>query len=72
MTLKEGDALIVVDGQGCELLVHVHELPYRAVLVVIEGPEESRPDNFLMVYEGEVVRMATEQDKQILRNVVPR
>jgi hypothetical protein len=70
MALKEGDKLIVVDGQGVELLVQVHQMPYRAVLVVIEGPEESKPDNYLMVYEDDIVRMATEQDIQILRNVV--
>jgi hypothetical protein len=70
MALKEGDRLIVVDGQGVELLVQVHDQPMRSVLVVIEGPEESKPDNYLMVYDGEIIRMATEQDIQILRNVV--
>ncbi len=69
--LKVGDRLIVRCASPEPLLVRVCELPQRMVLMVIEGPEPSKPDNYLTVYEEDIVRMATAEDIATLTNLVP-
>lgn len=70
LALLPGDQLITATGVNPVLLVRVDEPPRVCVLCVIEGPEPSKPDNYLLVFAEDLIRRATPDDVETLANPV--